>query len=1089
NQDLQGLRNAEVFVNVRDKSQDSTFAQPYLMRRIEGAGDFELLYGQPEERCPIAIQFKSSKTRNAIGVYMEVLRYGAGGVVDTLIFGSVDQGDADTLQFLRPSQAEYNPQHPTWDLMWRNAYRIPRTDNIADLEIKVYKGLPGTEGNESNLDYQLENERAGDRYIKILGLDQYNNNRLDSKQPDNKVDDLPEIFRPDWGLLIFPDRAPFASDTQFVDDAGNRTDTLVTKVPDIYDYTSSNTKIEASQYYLSVSTTTRSSVIRLGRANIIEESERVTLNGRVLKRGTDYNIQYDFGQITLLAPEALDPNADIQVDFQYAPFLSLQKKTLLGLRAEYDWSDDLSFGSTLLYKSDKAEDRKPRVGQETAKALVMAFDMSFGLRPNFLTKMVDAIPLVSTEAESRMQVSAEIAHSRPNPNVDGVAYVDDFESAIERLPLGIPRVFWTHSSLPFPLEVENETATEPWIRGAMRWHNPPPVLRQDVYEGEVAAGEGSLTPLRLIFRPRPSIEERVEQDSVLVCTGNDIPTRSWGGMMRYFANRVDEKRVKLFEMRAKGGKGVLHFDFGQMREDVNGNGIRDTEDRGDPGNGSLDGEVDDPDREDRGLDLILDNDEISYCGEPYDPTTNPDPHGDNWWFEGDGAGSGGDNERPPVPLDLWNSPGYRDRVNDIDDWLHYEWINGTEGNVNDAGVQGIPDDEALRPGVPNINPTVNYLTVAVPLNTDPSNPFLVPGSGRNGWYTYRIPVREPGVMDTVRSDESAQAIDWSQISWVRVWFEKDSSLNDGIDSLQNIDSVWIAEWGFIQSNWSDTLIRVNELDTASEFYVASVSEEDGTFTPPPGVEAYTDKVNNVTETQRALSLVYQDLDSGDVALSQKFLVSAESYSGYRKIEMYVHGPEDMGSDPVQFFFRLGRDSINYYEYQVMLQPGWDPDNNVIIDFNELTALKDAADRNLEGNARIDTTAFPYRVVGRPNINETRFLAAGIKNVGSNRISGEVWIDELRVTDVRKDPGTAVRADISGTMADFITYSLSYEHRDPYFRGLSQATRGGSQNNLGSGRENTQFNYSSTLNLHKFLPRSWNARLPITFGYIETEEIP
>ena len=91
------------------------------------------------------------------------------------------------------------------------------------------------------------------------------------------------------------------------------------------------------------------------------------------------------------------------------------------MRAEYEWSRDLNFGATLLYKSDKAQDRKPRVGQETAKMMVFDVDMSFTLRPSFFTKAVDALPLIATDAASTIKVEGELAKSYPNPNVDDVA--------------------------------------------------------------------------------------------------------------------------------------------------------------------------------------------------------------------------------------------------------------------------------------------------------------------------------------------------------------------------------------------------------------------------------------------------------------------------------------------------------------------------------------------------------------------------------------------------------------------------------------------------------------------------------------------
>ena len=115
-------------------------------------------------------------------------------------------------------------------------------------------------------------------------------------------------------------------------------------VPEIYFYESGNTKVQSSKYFMKYFTKSRSSEIRLGRPNIIEGSEKVTANGRVLTKGTDYRIDYDFGRVTLLSEEATDPNADIDIDFEYAPFLAVQKKTLLGFRTEYEFSKDFQTG-------------------------------------------------------------------------------------------------------------------------------------------------------------------------------------------------------------------------------------------------------------------------------------------------------------------------------------------------------------------------------------------------------------------------------------------------------------------------------------------------------------------------------------------------------------------------------------------------------------------------------------------------------------------------------------------------------------------------------------------------------------------------
>ena len=139
---------------------------------------------------------------------------------------------------------------------------------------------------------------------------------------------------------------------------------------------------------------------------------------------------------------------------------------------------------------------------------------------------------------------------------------------------------------------------------------------------------------------------------------------------------------------------------------------------------------------------------------------------------------------------------------------------------------------------------------------------------------------------------------------------------------------------------------------------------------------------------------------------------------------------------------------------------------------------------------VDTADGNYRIWGSPNINEILYFAAGVRNMDTTKaVDGEIWLDELRVTHVRKDVGTAGRVSFKGNMADLLTYNFSLTSRDPYFRGISAATRGGSANNLGSGRTETRYNYGVTFNVDKIMPRSWGARLPISFNYSKATYTP
>ncbi|MDH3938453.1 MAG: cell surface protein SprA, partial [candidate division Zixibacteria bacterium] len=1044
---------AEFMVDPRDPSLYATEGQGGIY--VKEVSSESYTWEDDPERNLHYVVFNSEKGRNLwLGAYIQVQKGNDTITIGDLTYGTT--GDSLALRILRPHDPI--PDYQSWKLMWRNCYNISRGVELEDLNLKVLKGLAGSELTTNVLDYQ-DVGGLTQNYIEILGLDQYNS--ANQKVPDGRVDDRPDIYRPDWGLIIFPNREPFRTRSTFFDVSGNETQFLQDTVPEIYVSTNtSSAQRDNSQYFLRISTKSRGSIIRLNRANIIEGSERVTANGKALTKGTDYTIDYSFGQINLISQEALDPNSELAVDFEYAPFLAIQKKTLLGLRSEYEYSKDFKFGTTVLYKSDKAQDRKPRVGQETAKALVYDLDASLTLRPSFITKMVDALPLVETESPSNFTISGEIAQSHPNPNIDGVAYVDDFESALDQLSLRTSRTSWTKSSQPV-------TLGDGWIRGQMLWHTPRDLVSvDDVWDREAAQGQGTVRTFRMIFRPRHVETEIIvdDQDQVLVDT---VATglSSWAGIMRSLPGGVDPKRAQLLEVRARAKSGKLHFDFGRISEDVNGNGFAESED-GITSGGAQNGAVEED--EDVGLDGLIDADE----SEIYDQIKHvyPDPAGDNWYFLDDG--------KCPIPN--------CDTIDWENEATRYEWLNGTEGNINDPSVQGRPDQEVLSSGLKTAN---SYFSFVLDFEADS---FKVPesnwppGVGEDRqWWTYRIPIQDSTALDTI-VDASGMPR-WEDVQHVRVWFEDDSMDDDSWDTVE------VAAWYFVQSNWQDSVISPEE-EPLTRFVVASVSTEDGTFSPPSGVEAYEDPTTNVTEAQRGLLLQFQNLNNIDTCLAVKEMIAVDQYSGYRGMEMFVYGDPSMGISPdIRFFFRIGSNAANFYEYRTFIDTGWSNGNHVKFNFDELTGFKDSLIRNSPKGQQqnIDDSNSVYRIKGKPNLNEVRYFAAGIVNTATSdtTLNGFVWLDELRVTGVRKDVGTAGRLSVSGSLADLLTYSFNFDSRDPFFRPISSATRGGGQNNLGSGKTTTSYRYSLTLQAHRFLPPSWGANIPIGYTYSKRTTTP
>ncbi|MBK7141638.1 MAG: hypothetical protein IPH75_06125 [bacterium] len=193
------------------------------------------------------VVFNSSRRDYGLGLWMLVERRDASNnILDTFEIGSL-VADTIRLKSIRGYGA-MNPTHPAWDLVWRNCYFIPRGASAAELNTRVFFGELGTESTDSAVDY-LRVGSVAQNYLQILGLDQFND-QTGERFPDRKMDDLPTVFRPDWGLIIFPSRTPFATDTVFYDAIQNASLPLQVSVPTLYHYTSFRERFDSSRYFI-----------------------------------------------------------------------------------------------------------------------------------------------------------------------------------------------------------------------------------------------------------------------------------------------------------------------------------------------------------------------------------------------------------------------------------------------------------------------------------------------------------------------------------------------------------------------------------------------------------------------------------------------------------------------------------------------------------------------------------------------------------------------------------------------------------------------------------------------------------------------
>lgn len=277
------------------------------------------------------------------------------------------------------------------------------------------------------------------------------------------------------------------------------------------------------------------------------------------------------------------------------------------------------------------------------------------------------------------------------------------------------RESWFYASPPVGLGID-------YHRAVLLWYNPfEQVPINQIWDVELMPGEGLSHVLNLTFYP-DQIDRRIGADSNATITD---PTKSWGGIVQSIdPSKIDLDSTKYLYIRLKGNKGILHIDLGEFSEDANNNGRFDNEDD----IGVIPRIVEEI--EDIGLDMMTDAEEQVYYN-----TMEPDPAGDNWFFE-------------------------------LDDYpLNYGRLNGTQYNRFDPASLDLPDSEDLN-GNRILDLDYAYLSFKIDL-AQLSGQFLVENSENHyGWKSYLIPIFEPTAVDTVVGYPY-----WKKFKQCRLWVD------------------------------------------------------------------------------------------------------------------------------------------------------------------------------------------------------------------------------------------------------------------------------------------------------------------------------
>ena len=360
------------------------------------------------------------------------------------------------------------------------------------------------------------------------------------------------------------------------------------------------------------------------------------------------------------------------------------------------------------------------------------------------------------------------------------------------------------------------------------------------------------------------------------------------------------------------------------------------------------------------------------------------------------------------------------------------------------------------------------------------------------WRLIRVPLKDTSIVKTEGGSPS-----WSNIQFVRLWLEGGDTSRVIFASLELVGNRW-KELGVFDDS-------MNRATDSQKVRVSVINSQEHLLyqqDPPPGVGEVLNKTTNLREREQSLVLTYENVAPQNQGLLQRVLLAGvEDYSGYRHMKMLVHGdrqignPADNFSDSLLFFLRFGsgtqNDPNNFYEYRVLLKPGWDLENFVELDFNRLTNLKNLLIKSPRPTTVVqDTTDGNYRVRGNPNLAAVRWYVMGVENLDSTRpASGEVWTDELLLTDVRRETGTAGRLHMQTQLSDLGTINVEASRVGATFRNLTGSESGTLSYNR-TAATNELLSFSGNFQGHKLLPKFLGlTALPISINWSRSRSTP
>ena len=461
----------------------------------------------------------------------------------------------------------------------------------------------------------------------------------------------------------------------------------------------------------------------------------------------------------------------------------------------------------------------------------------------------------------------------------------------------------------------------------------------------------------------------------------------------------------------------------------------------------------------------------------------------------------------------------------------YKHYNGTEGNspATEQQTESYGTASTLTPDVEDINldNTLNeyekYYQYKVILRSDMMEVgrqhitekkvrrvTLRDGSTQDvTWYQFKIPLRG----DSASVQKIGSIRNWKSIRFMRMY----------LTGCEHETHLRFATLDLVRGDWRqytrDLAPVGTPVNASASIDVQTVNiEENSTRTPvnyvlPPGVSRQTDpgQAQLIAQNEQAMVIRVMNLSPHDARAMYKN--TGYDMRQYKNLQMFVHAEQLSAVDPnlrdgdLTCFIRLGTDlRNNYYEYEIPLhltEPGvynnnsvadreavWPTENMFDFPLKALTDAKIARNKaKRAGNEGVSNT-IPYviyddandkpqnkiTVLGNPTLEEVSTIMIGVRNNGQHDVSGEVWVNELRLSQFNEQGGVAAMANASLAISDIAQVNVAGR--------LETAGYGSIESNvLDRNMDNFyQLSVSAALEAGRLFPEKAKIQMPLYVSY-------